>query len=320
MPISEFVTNGLLATNRLQVTNELLSGATPPVQATPTFSPVAGSYVGTQNVSITSSGADHIYYTTDGSTPTVLSTLYSGPVPVAVSETLKAIAVKSGNTNSLVGSAAYVITAPAAPSLKAHAKGAAFGASATTAAVDTTGATFLVVAGNAFTAGVMSISADTYNNTWHALTTYGVGFGIVTLFYCFNPVVGPGHTVTFNSSNDAGAAVSVEMAAFDSMDITAAVFEAGTDKGNHTAGPVTSQPGSVAAASMNDLIISALCSNGNSSPYTVDSGFTETDTNASFTSGTLAYLVAPDTSAVNPTWGNPSGQTMATAIAVFKHA
>src|SRR4029078_10293410 len=62
--------------------------------ATPTFSPVAGTYTSAQSVTITSatSGAS-IYYTTDGTTPTAGSTLYSGPVSVAVSETLKAIAV-----------------------------------------------------------------------------------------------------------------------------------------------------------------------------------------------------------------------------------
>lgn len=79
-------------------------------QVTPTFSPVAGSYGSTQSVTIISAGADTIYYTTDGSTPTVLSSVYSSPVSVAVSLTLKALAVKSGLTNSNIGSAAYVIS------------------------------------------------------------------------------------------------------------------------------------------------------------------------------------------------------------------
>jgi hypothetical protein len=78
-------------------------------QATPTFSPVAGSYGPTQSVTITSTGADAIYYTTDGSTPTTGSTLYVGMVSVATSETLKALAVKAGWSNSSIGSAAYTI-------------------------------------------------------------------------------------------------------------------------------------------------------------------------------------------------------------------
>jgi hypothetical protein len=79
--------------------------------ADPTFNPAAGSYVGTQNVTIstTTSGAS-IHYTTDGSTPTTTTgTLYSGPVAVGQSETLKAIAFESGFTNSNVTSASYTI-------------------------------------------------------------------------------------------------------------------------------------------------------------------------------------------------------------------
>lgn len=79
--------------------------------ATPTFSPVAGSYVGAQSVTISSvtSGAT-FYYTTDGSTPTRSSTLYSGPITVSVSETVKALGIKAGYSDSAIGSAAYVIS------------------------------------------------------------------------------------------------------------------------------------------------------------------------------------------------------------------
>ncbi len=78
--------------------------------ATPTFSPVAGAYGPTQSVTISSatSGAT-LYYTTNGSTPTTASTLYTVPVSVAVSETVKAIGVKTAFVNSAVGSAVYTI-------------------------------------------------------------------------------------------------------------------------------------------------------------------------------------------------------------------
>jgi Domain of unknown function (DUF1929)/Chitobiase/beta-hexosaminidase C-terminal domain/Bacterial lectin/PKD domain len=78
--------------------------------ATPTFSPVGGSYTSAQNVTISSTTAGAtIYYTTNSSTPTSNSTLYSGPVSVASNATLKALATKSGFFDSAVGSAAYVI-------------------------------------------------------------------------------------------------------------------------------------------------------------------------------------------------------------------
>ena len=50
-----------------------------------------------------------IYYTTDGTQPTTSSAKYSGPIMVSSMETLKAIAVATGNTNSVVASATYII-------------------------------------------------------------------------------------------------------------------------------------------------------------------------------------------------------------------
>lgn len=87
-----------------------------PLAATPTFSPVAGTYAGAQTVSLsTATGGATIYYTTNGFTPTTSSAVYSAPILVGASETLKAIAVASGFANSAVGTAAYVISgAPAA--------------------------------------------------------------------------------------------------------------------------------------------------------------------------------------------------------------
>lgn len=81
-----------------------------PITSVPTFSPPAGTYSGTQNVTISSDleGAS-IYYTTDGSTPTIESTLYTGPVTVSTNLSIKAIAVLAGYGQSAVATAAYVL-------------------------------------------------------------------------------------------------------------------------------------------------------------------------------------------------------------------
>ncbi len=83
--------------------------------ATPTFSPAAGTYTSPQTVTIkdTTSGAT-IYYTTNGTTPTTSSTQYSSPINISVTETLKAIATHSGDTNSAVKSGTYTISSVAA--------------------------------------------------------------------------------------------------------------------------------------------------------------------------------------------------------------
>ena len=85
--------------------------ATYTVKATaPTFSVAAGSYDATQSVelSTTTEGAT-IYYTTDGSTPTNESTEYTGAISVSATQTIKAIAIKTGLTNSDVASATYTL-------------------------------------------------------------------------------------------------------------------------------------------------------------------------------------------------------------------
>ena len=80
--------------------------------ATPVLSPKAGIYTSAQSVAITdATTAAAIYYTTDGTTPTTASTLYTGPVTVSSTETLRAIAVASGYSNSAVVTAAYTIAA-----------------------------------------------------------------------------------------------------------------------------------------------------------------------------------------------------------------
>ena len=83
------------------------------VTANPGFTPSPGTYSSTQMVTIaTSTAGAAIRYTTDGSTPTSSTgTLYSGPVSVSTSLTLKAIAYNAGMADSAVTSASYVITA-----------------------------------------------------------------------------------------------------------------------------------------------------------------------------------------------------------------
>ena len=110
-------TGGLASTQKLlhwTYTTPLPS----PVTAAPTFSPAAGSYSTAQNVTLSDAtqGAV-IYYTTDGSTPTTSSTVYSSAIAVGNgTTTIKAMAVASGSTASPVVSATYVIgAATAAP-------------------------------------------------------------------------------------------------------------------------------------------------------------------------------------------------------------
>ena len=79
--------------------------------ATPTFSPPAGTYSGSQSVTIsTTTAGSAIRYTTDGSTPSSsYGTLYTGPVTVSANTTLQAIAYQTNFVDSAVASASYTI-------------------------------------------------------------------------------------------------------------------------------------------------------------------------------------------------------------------
>jgi alpha-tubulin suppressor-like RCC1 family protein len=78
--------------------------------ATPTFSPVPNTYTTNQNVTIScaTSGAT-IRYTTDGTEPSGSSSLYSSPVGITTSTTLKAKAFEDGLADSNVASGLYTL-------------------------------------------------------------------------------------------------------------------------------------------------------------------------------------------------------------------
>jgi fibronectin type 3 domain-containing protein len=83
----------------------------PPQASSPSFSLAGGTYTGAQQVTISdsTSGAS-VRYTTDGSTPSETNgTVYSGPITISTTTTLKSIAYKSGDTDSTVASATYTI-------------------------------------------------------------------------------------------------------------------------------------------------------------------------------------------------------------------
>lgn len=80
---------------------------------TPTANLAAGIYTGTQFITLESndggSGVENIYYTTDGSEPTNGSNVYSSPIEISTSTTIKAIAYDKAGNASGVFSALYEI-------------------------------------------------------------------------------------------------------------------------------------------------------------------------------------------------------------------
>ena len=84
--------------------------------ATPSISLGTGTYVGSQDVTITDSTAGStIYYTTDGTGPTSSSAHYSGALSIGVTSTVKAIAVVGTSQSSVASSTLTIASPPSSP-------------------------------------------------------------------------------------------------------------------------------------------------------------------------------------------------------------
>ena len=89
------------------------AGAGASTVATPFITPNGGSFLDSQEVSLScaTEGAT-IYYTTNGNNPTTSSTVYSAPFTIDATTTVKAFAVKSGMSNSAIASATFTKIIP----------------------------------------------------------------------------------------------------------------------------------------------------------------------------------------------------------------
>jgi Chitobiase/beta-hexosaminidase C-terminal domain len=80
--------------------------------ATPSISLATGTYTGTQNVTISdATQGSTIYYTTDGTVPTSSSNVYTAPISIAVSSTIKAIAILTGSSSGVASSTLTIASA-----------------------------------------------------------------------------------------------------------------------------------------------------------------------------------------------------------------
>ena len=103
--------NAVAVAPGLSLSNQTSVKYTRKTAASPLFSPVPLAYSGVLPVSISDSTTGSvIYYTTDGTQPTISSSPYTGPISLNASATIKALAVAPGYSNSGVSSATYTIT------------------------------------------------------------------------------------------------------------------------------------------------------------------------------------------------------------------
>jgi hypothetical protein len=103
---------GSTTTNRQTIVDNIewtaYEGGGTPTVVFPAFTPSTGVYYTPQEVAISTTTEDAvIHYTTDGEVPTAESTVYTGPISVSTTTTIKARAFKDGMDPSMVVTATY---------------------------------------------------------------------------------------------------------------------------------------------------------------------------------------------------------------------
>jgi len=190
----------------------------------------------------------------------------------------------------------------------------------TTAPVNTTGATFIAFGLSYLTTNEPVISDNEGNPapTCLAAQTVAAG-GSNRLCYLLAPNTGAVHTFTVSGTGNIFATIAV--AAFSGIS-----SYRGITNGKAVAGPVSSfQPGSVTPQSAGDLVITTISPEfAGSTVLSIGSGFSITSQmtsrgGADF-GGSLAYLVSPAATPVNPVWTDSQSEGAGLTIAVFSQS
>jgi hypothetical protein len=166
----------------------------------PVFTPSAGSYSANQLVTITDATAGAmIYYTTNGTTPTTSSTVYSGAISVVgngTNETIEALATKSGMLNSSVVTAAYMINYTQVATPQFTPSTGTYSADQSVTITDATAGATIYYTTNGTTpttssivySGAISVAGNGTNETIEALATKSgmLNSSVVTAAYTIN--------------------------------------------------------------------------------------------------------------------------------------
>ena len=237
--------------------------------ATPTFSPAAGTYASAQTVTISdSTSGAAIYYTTNGTTPTTSSAVYSSAISVSATETLEAMATHSGYTNSAVGSAAYTIGSSSVP-IKTVQHNSGSTGSATSLAVafnsNVTSGNLILVAVSTYDAETLDTPTDTQGNSFTQLVTAGTSGDSVAAIYAATAKSSGADTVTCNIS----AANNIHCHIYEVQGATATVDQTGNSTQTATALTVST---SAQTTNADDFVFAYFSDNGNATTYTAGSG------------------------------------------------
>lgn len=187
--------------------------------------------------------------------------------------------------------------------------------SVTTGAIDTTGATLIVV-GLAYddSPSRVVILTDSKGNEWRHIRSVTQGATRSALFYTIPKSVGSGHTFSNINTNNFS---SIAVQAFSGEPDSIVVDQISSNNISST----TLAPGSITPTKDNALVVTHLAISGAGTPISIDGSFTETDeidfSSGNYYGGAMAYLIQTTATAANPTWTRTNSNPMASVMVSF---
>lgn len=248
------------------------------------------------------------------------------PTPSAANTYTLTVTGLGPNTTQSAASTGVVISAAGGTNpigLISHTFIAGSAAGGTSPAIDTTGASLLVIHLSDYSAAGAGVVSDSKGNTWVKDVESSQGASRSAIFHAANPAVGSGHTFTIVASNSGAEVLAFSNVATASpLDLT---------HGAGSGGGIVA-PGAVAPNFNGSLIVTGTAEYTGLS-FSIDKGFTTTDTDsfvaaAQTMASCAAYLVQTNAASVLPTWtstavyggANPAYGELAGTIAVFTSA
>jgi len=180
----------------------------------------------------------------------------------------------------------------------------------TSTAIDTTGATLLVMSVSLWTAHAVS---DSKGNTWVPLTERVSTQLRHRLYYCLTPTVGTGHTFTLTGANFYPSMFVYAFAGVASYQV---------ESGAIAASGASLASGSLTPSTAGALVVTGVCGfNAASTDTVTPSGFavtTITGVGGTNLHGSAAWLIQATAAAIDPTWAfTPSQGNLSVGSAVF---
>ncbi len=190
----------------------------------------------------------------------------------------------------------------------------------TTTAIDTTGASLIVVAECTWSTGTPTVPLDSENNVWEAgLGAYGSDSdpAIVKMFYAYGPATSTSHTFSDVGNDDLSVAVTAFSGTVDTPNVL--------DRAAGSTGTMPLQPGSVAPSEVGELLVTAACSGQSvATVIAIDDGFDLLDNVLNHAADGpedmgAAYSVTTSLAPSAPSWTFTGDTNVAGAISSFAH-